>query len=122
MPFIGTQIALRNPEVRDWLQARIDLTSLWIGAAEVGLTALFSGVASALFGVVVTVFYIDNLKLGTAAELEKAPERRRTRRARLARRTIREPANNQKFMGHWKFDEADGYVAEEGARRDYGVG
>jgi len=62
---------------------------------------------------VATVFYIDNLKLGTAAELAKAPKQRRKRRTRPARERPREPANNQKLMGHWKFDEADGYVAED---------
>ena len=60
-----------------------------------------------------TVFYVDNMKLGTAEELEKAPTRKRKRRARPARERPRELANNQQLMGHWKFDEADGYVAED---------
>jgi len=60
-----------------------------------------------------TTFYIDNLKLGTAEELEKAPKHRRKRRARTAKRAPREPANDQQLMGHWRFDEADGYVAED---------
>ena len=60
-----------------------------------------------------TVFYIDNLKLGTAEQLAKAPKQRHKRRTRPARERPREPANNQKLMGHWKFDEADGYVAED---------
>ena len=58
-----------------------------------------------------TVFYIDNLKLGTAEQLEQPPKRRR--RTRPAKAGPREPANDQMLMGHWKFDEADGYVAED---------
>lgn len=57
------------------------------------------------------VFYIDNLKLGTAEQLAKPPKRRR--RTRPAKRRPRLPANEQKLMGHWKFDQADGYVAED---------
>jgi hypothetical protein len=58
-----------------------------------------------------TVFYVDNLKLGTAEQLASAPQRRR--RAEPARTRPREPANAQQLMGYWKFDEADGYVAED---------
>lgn len=58
-----------------------------------------------------TVFYVDNLKLGTAEQLASTPQRRR--RAEPARTRPREPANDQQLMGYWKFDEADGYVAED---------
>jgi hypothetical protein len=58
-----------------------------------------------------TVFYIDNLKLGTAEQLANPPKRRR--RPRQARTAPREPANDQMLMGHWKLDEADGYIAED---------
>ena len=58
-----------------------------------------------------TVFYIDNLKLGTVEQLAKPPKRRR--RIRPAKRGPREPANDQMLMGHWEFDEANGYVAED---------
>ena len=58
-----------------------------------------------------TVFYIDNLKLGTAAELEKPPTRRRKARPRKSK--ILKPANNQMLVGHWKFDDSDGYTAED---------
>ena len=59
-----------------------------------------------------TVFYIDNMKLGTLTELENPPKRRSgTRRAKAE---PREPANNQMLMGYWKFDEADeGYTAKD---------
>jgi len=60
-----------------------------------------------------TVFYIDNLKLGTAEQLEKPPKRRPTRRARAAKAGPREPANDQMLMGHWKFDKAVAYMAED---------
>jgi len=58
-----------------------------------------------------TVFYMDNLKLGTAEQLAKVPNRRR--RTRPAKARPRQPANNQMLMGHWKFDETDSYVAED---------
>ena len=58
-----------------------------------------------------TVFYIDNLKLGTAVELEQPPRRKPLARARKARE--RKPANPQMLMGHWAFDEADGYLAKD---------
>ncbi len=58
-----------------------------------------------------TVFYVDNLKLGTAEQLEQTP--RRKRRMPRTDSAPREPANNQQLMGYWKFDEADGYVAED---------
>ncbi len=60
-----------------------------------------------------TVFYIDNLKLGTAEQLASPPKRRRKPRDRRARPSRREPANDQMLMGHWRFDEAVGYVAED---------
>ncbi|NQT12767.1 MAG: right-handed parallel beta-helix repeat-containing protein [Planctomycetes bacterium] len=58
-----------------------------------------------------TVFYLDNLKLGTAEQLAQAPKHRR--KTRPVRRRPREPANDQMLMGHWKFDEPEGYVAED---------
>ncbi|NLY01214.1 MAG: hypothetical protein GXY83_34420 [Rhodopirellula sp.] len=58
-----------------------------------------------------TVFHVDNLKLGTAEQLAGAPQRKR--KATAARVRPREPANDQMLMGYWKFDEADGYVAED---------
>lgn len=58
-----------------------------------------------------TVFYIDNLKLGTAAQLENPPKRRPG--ARRARTRPRVPANDQNLMGHWKFDDAEGYGATD---------
>ena len=58
-----------------------------------------------------TTFYIDNLKLGTAEQLQQPPKHRR--KARPAKVRPRKPANNQQLMGYWKFDEADGYVAED---------
>jgi hypothetical protein len=58
-----------------------------------------------------TLFYIDNLKLGTAEQLAEPPKR--GRKTRPAEREPREPANDQMLMGYWKFDEADGYVAED---------
>ena len=56
-----------------------------------------------------TVFYIDNLKLGTPEEIAVPPQHR----AKPARAQPRKPANDQQLMGYWKFDEADGYVAED---------
>jgi hypothetical protein len=58
-----------------------------------------------------TVFYIDDLKLGTAEQLQNAPTRKR--RARAVRQEPYTPANDQMLMGHWKFDDADGYIAED---------
>ncbi len=58
-----------------------------------------------------TIFYVDNLKLGTPDEPAKPPKRRR--KARPAKRRPRKPANNQGLVGYWKLDEADGYVAED---------
>ncbi len=59
-----------------------------------------------------SAFFIDNLKLGTAAELKQPPKRRK-RRARPAKRAPREPPNDQKLVGHWTFDKEDGYTAED---------
>jgi len=58
-----------------------------------------------------TVFYLDNLRLGTAEQLASAPKRRRT--VQSAKVQPREPANDQLLSGYWKFDEADGYIAED---------
>ncbi|NUQ61192.1 MAG: right-handed parallel beta-helix repeat-containing protein [Pirellulales bacterium] len=58
-----------------------------------------------------TVFYVDNLKLGTAEQLAGPPQRKR--RSEPAKAKPREPANDQRLVGYWKFDEADGYVAED---------
>ena len=76
----------------------------WIGVSSNGDTA--------------TVFYIDNLKLGTAEQLAKPPARKR--RVQPAKVLPIKPANDQMLMGHWKFDEADGYIAEDssGYRND----
>ena len=63
-----------------------------------------------------TVFYIDNLKLGTAEELEQPPKRRR--KARRVKARPRKPANDQMLMGYWNFDAAEGYVAKD--RSGYG--
>lgn len=56
-----------------------------------------------------TVFYIDNLKMGTPEEL--ATPKKRKRRPRSAQRPPREIANSQMLAGYWKFDEGEGYVA-----------
>jgi len=56
-----------------------------------------------------TLFYVDNLKLGTAEQLAQPPRRR----VRPARPAHLEPANDQMLMGHWKLDGADGYIAED---------
>ncbi len=58
-----------------------------------------------------TVFYIDNLKLGTAEQLKM--RRRAGGGTAPPRRSPRERANNEQLMGHWKFDESDSYVAED---------
>ena len=53
------------------------------------------------------VFYLDNLKLGAAEELEQPPKRK----PRPPLPAHREPANDQMLLGHWKFDEGEGYIA-----------
>jgi len=58
-----------------------------------------------------TVFHIDNLKLGTQAELEQPPKRRP--KARRARSRARQPANKDMLAGYWKLDEGDGYTARD---------
>lgn len=60
-----------------------------------------------------TVFYIDNLKLGTDADLAKPPKRRLSLKARAKAQAARQPANAQKLMGHWSFDEDAGYVVPD---------
>ena len=61
-----------------------------------------------------TVFYLDNLKLGTPAEIANPPERKpRTLARRTARTRTREPANNEMLMGYWTFDDDDGYTATD---------
>ncbi len=57
------------------------------------------------------VFYIDNLKLGTYEQLEQPPKRRR--RTRPDKLASREPPNDQMLAGYWRFDESEGYVAED---------
>jgi hypothetical protein len=56
-----------------------------------------------------SIFYIDNLKLGTEQELAQPPRRRPPSRP-SARRTPEVPPNDQKLVGHWTFAEDDGYV------------
>ena len=56
-----------------------------------------------------TVFYLDNLKLGTAEQLAQPPKRHPRRQAR--QRGPRPPANDQQLMGAWNFDGQDGYLA-----------
>jgi hypothetical protein len=57
-----------------------------------------------------TVFYIDNLKMGTAEDLAKPVVRKARRPARVRPKG---PGNKQKLMGYWKFDEGEGYIAED---------
>jgi len=64
-----------------------------------------------------TVFYLDNLKLGTAAELAKPPKRRRKRQTRTAGLGSREPGNSERLAAHWQFDDTDGYVAADSSGR-----
>ncbi len=58
-----------------------------------------------------TVFYIDNLKLGTQEELARPP----VHRARSARRRTgkRVPKDAGPIVGYWKFDEAEDYVVTD---------
>jgi hypothetical protein len=64
-----------------------------------------------------SVFYIDNLKLGTEDELAVPPARRPGGDVQAARRAAnekeREPANDQMLMGYWTFDDLNGYTAED---------
>jgi len=61
-----------------------------------------------------SVFYIDNLRLGTAEELAQPPRRRPAVRSPAQARANRgEPANDQMLMGHWTFAEDDGYIATD---------
>ena len=58
-----------------------------------------------------TVFYIDNLQLGTSKELKTPPKHRpKPRRANPRPRKI---ANDQMLVGYWKFDGTEGYVAKD---------
>jgi len=56
-------------------------------------------------------FYIDNLKLGTAAELQ-APPRRRPAAPRV-KEGRRQPSNRDMLAGWWRFNEADGFTAKD---------
>jgi hypothetical protein len=61
-----------------------------------------------------TVFYIDNLKLGTDEDLAQPPKRRpAARSAAGARRIPAEPPNDQQLVGHWTFAEDDGYTVKD---------
>lgn len=57
------------------------------------------------------VFYLDNLRLGTAEELARPPSRRPATRPAKARPS--HPANPDALAGYWKFDGPDGYVAKD---------
>jgi len=46
-----------------------------------------------------TVFYLDNLKLGTAEQLAQPPKRKR--KVQAAKALPREAANNQMLVGHF---------------------
>ncbi len=58
-----------------------------------------------------SVFYLDNLKLGTADELGQPPKRRR--RLRNSRAKPRTPPNAENLVGHWKLDELGDYTARD---------
>ena len=77
----------------------------WLGISSTSQTA--------------TVFYIDNLKLGTDEELALPPRRRPLARAAArARRAPAEPPNDQMLVGHWTFADDEGYVVRD--RSGYG--
>lgn len=60
-----------------------------------------------------SIFYIDNLKLGTPEELSQPPVGRpRARRPPAPPRTGTIP-NDQALAGHWPFDEGEGYTARD---------
>lgn len=62
-----------------------------------------------------SVFYLDNLKMGTAEELARPP-RRRPRPPSARRRKAPAggaPSNDRKLVGQWTFAEGEGYVAED---------
>ncbi|MBT3375405.1 MAG: hypothetical protein HN742_14435 [Lentisphaerae bacterium] len=58
-----------------------------------------------------TVFYIDNLKLGTSKELSQPPARRP--RSRRRKKTILQPPNKELLVGHWTFSDSDDYTADD---------
>ncbi len=58
-----------------------------------------------------SVFYIDNLKLGTPEELKAPPKHRRHRRRRRPRPQA--PPNPQKLAAYWSFDEGEGTLAAD---------
>ena len=72
--------------------------------------------------VAATVFYIDNLKLGTAEDLATPPPPRPPKRPLATRPPL--PANPQALAGYWSFDEGDGYTAKDlsGCGNDADVG
>jgi len=72
----------------------------WLGISSTSQTA--------------SVFYIDNLRLGTEEELAQPPRRRPAARAAArTRANPAEPPNDQRLMGHWTFAEDDGYVVKD---------
>lgn len=58
-----------------------------------------------------TVFYLDNLTLGTAAELAQPIPRRPKAQPRRAKAAPQLPPNPQALAGQWTFDEDDGDTA-----------
>jgi len=62
-----------------------------------------------------SVFYLDNLKLGTAEELARPPRRRPRPPSVRQRKTLAPgaPPNTEDLVAEWKFDESDGYVAAD---------
>lgn len=63
-----------------------------------------------------TVFYIDNLKMGTAQELAQPP-RRRPPAPSSARRSPPEPGSDPTLVAHWTFEDAGHLVRD---RSGYG--
>ncbi|OGV63425.1 MAG: hypothetical protein A3K19_30750 [Lentisphaerae bacterium RIFOXYB12_FULL_65_16] len=62
-----------------------------------------------------TVFYLDNLKCGSPADLAKPPSRKvnAAAMARKAAAKAAKPTNPQKLVGHWTFDAGPDDVARD---------
>ncbi len=90
----GEAPLVREIPYRDEAFRRID----WLGISSTSPAA--------------SVFYIDNLQMGTREELAPPP-RHRPPAWSDARQRPTEPPNDQQLVGHWTFSEDDGFVVRD---------
>ena len=79
LPFLGVMQAIQVPEAREELRAVLGCPEPLFTALEVLLSAVFSGSAAALSGVLLTVYYIDQRVRVEGFDLDMRLERLRAR-------------------------------------------